>query len=323
MHAITFQQPGGPDVLEWTTVPTPEPGPGEVRLRVVAGGVNPADTHQREGNYPPPAGASEILGLECSGVVDAVGSGVSSPKVGDTVIALLAGGGYAEQVVVPAAQCVALPDGLDAVESAGLMEVACTVVSNMDAVHLAPGETALIHGGAGGIGGFAIQYCKALGCRVIATAGRPDTLAYCADRGADKAIDYHDAWWDAVADLTEGRGVDVIIDVVGAPYLQHNVQSLARFGRLVSIGRAQGTKGLLDLGALQARQGTITATGLRHRPLDEKAAICERVAEAVMPLLASGAIRQAHTTQFAMPDAADAHRLLESGNSLGKIVLVA
>jgi len=322
MYAITIQQPGGPDVLEWTTVPTPDAGPGEVRLRVIAAGVNPADLQQREGRYPPPAGASEVLGLECSGVVDSVGDGVTWPKVGDAVVALLAGGGYAEQVVVPAAQCVALPDGLDAVESAGLMEVACTVVSNMDAVHLAPGETVLIHGGAGGIGGFAIQYCKALGCRVIATAGHPDTLAYCTDRGADKVIDYHTDWWDAVTDLSGGRGVDVIIDVVGAPYLQHNVESLARYGRLVSIGRAQGTQGLLDLGALQARQGTITATGLRHRPLDEKAAICRRVGQAVMPLVASGVIRQAHTTQFAMRNAADAHRLLASGNSLGKIVLV-
>ncbi|MCL2652428.1 MAG: NAD(P)H-quinone oxidoreductase [Propionibacteriaceae bacterium] len=322
MHAITFKQPGGPDVLEWTTVATPDPGPGEVRLRVIAAGVNPADARQREGKYPPPAGASEILGLECSGVVDAVGDDVLAPQMGDTVVALLAGGAYAEQVVVPAAQCVALPDGVDAVESAGLMEAACTVVSNLDAVRLAPGETVLVHGGAGSIGGFAIQYCKAIGCRVIATAGSPDKLEYCADRGADEAIDYHTDWWAAVADATGGHGADVIMDVVGAPYMQHNVESLARFGRLVSIGRQQGSQCLVDLGALQARQGTITATGLRYRPLEEKAAICRRVGEAVVPLVAGGAIRQARTTRFAMTDATDAHRLLQSTEKLGKIVLV-
>ena len=322
MHAITVKQPGGPDVLEWTTVPTPDPGPGEVRLRVIAAGVNPADARQREGKYPPPAGASQIMGLECSGVVDALGPGVTWPKIGDPVVALLAGGGYAEQVVVPASQCLALPDGVDAVESAGLMEAACTVVSNLDAVRLAPGETVLVHGGAGSIGGFAIQYCKAVGCRVIATAGSLDKLAYCTDRGADAVIDYHTNWWDAITELTAGRGVDVIMDVVGAPYMRHNVESLARFGRLISIGRQQGSQCVVDFGALQARQGTITATGLRYRPVDEKAAICQRVGEVVMPLVMSGVIRAARTTRFAMTEVTAAHRLLEDGQKLGKVVLV-
>ena len=236
MHSVVVTIPGPADGLAWAETATPVPGPGEVRLATIAAGVNRADLLQRQGHYPPPPGTSEILGLEVTGTVDAVGEGVAWPRLGDTVGALLAGGGYAEQVAAPAGQCLPLPPGVDAVTAAGLIEVSATVVSNFDAVHLTAGETLLVHGGAGGVGSFAIQYAKALGCRVIATAGRHDKLEYCRQRGADVAIDYHDEWWDAVAVATDDRGADVILDIIGAAYLEPNVKSLATGGRLVVIG---------------------------------------------------------------------------------------
>jgi len=321
MYALIVTRFGGPEVLQWQEVPTPVPGAGEVRLTVTAAGVNHADVNQREGHYPPPPGASDILGLECSGVVNAAADDVTWPRVGDTVVALLAGGGYAEQVVVPAGQCLPLPDGIDVVDGATLMEATATAVSNLDLVHLTPGETVLMHGGAGGIGSFVIQYGKALGCRVIVTAGRADKLEYCRSLGADAAIDYHGDWWEGVAAATDGKGVDVIIDVIGGPYLEHNVELLARGGRLCVIGRQQGSRGTLDLGALQARQATVTATGLRGRPLAEKAAICAGIHERVWPMIASGAVKPSHITRFDIRHAVDAYALLDGGDNMGKIVL--
>ena len=321
MKAIVVRQPGGPAELMWDEVPTPQPGPGQVQVKVVAAGVNRADLLQRQGHYPPPPGASDILGLEATGVVTRCGDGVTAWRPGDPVVVLLAGGGYAEYVVVPASTCVAPPSGIDLATAGGLMEAAATVLSNMDAVGLTRGETVLVHGGAGGVGGFAIQYAHTQGCRVIATAGTPDKLEYCRHLGADVAIDYHGEWWDDVAMATDDRGADVIWDIIGAAYLEHNVNALAEDGRLVIIGMQKGARGTLNIARLLAKRGTILATGLRGRPESQKAAICTGVAERVWPHYADGTISTPPTTFVPMPQAARAHELLESGSVTGKIVL--
>lgn len=322
MLAITVSEPGGPDVLHLTEVETPSPRPGEVLIRATASGVNRADLLQRRGLYPPPEGISDIIGLECSGVVSEIGDGVSEWQVGDECVALLAGGGYAEYVVVPAGQLVAPPAGVDLITSATLIEVAATVVSNMDHVHLRHGDTLLVHGGTGGIGQFAIQYAKALGCRVLTTAGTEDKLDRCRELGADHAINYHDDWEQAVKEATDGHGADVILDIMGAKYLEPNVRSLAADGRLVIIGMQGGTKGTLNIGALLSKRGTVTATSLRHRPVDQKSEICTSVAEKVWPMLADGRITPAPVQQFDLADANQAHQRLESGDSMGKLCLV-
>jgi len=323
MRAIVVSSPGGPEQMTWTEVPTPEPGPGEVLIRVAAAGVNRADLLQRQGHYPPPPGASDILGLECSGVVESVGPGVTIPTPGGPVVALLPGGGYAEYVLAAATCCVTPPAGVDLVTAGGLMEAAATVVSNFDTARLDPSETVLIHGGAGGVGSFAIQYAHALGCRVLATAGTPDKRDYCRGLGADVVLDYHDAWWDEVRAATDGRGADVILDVLGAGALEHNLNCLAPDGRLIIIGTQKGNRGTLDIGRLLARRGTIIATGLRGRPPAQKAAICHAVATRLWPLYEGGDITPPATTLIPLADAARAHELLESGASHGKIVLVA
>lgn len=241
--------------------------------------------------------------------------------MGDPCVALLAGGGYAEYVAVPAGQVVPPPNGVDLVTAGALIEVAATVVSNMDHVNLVPGETLLVHGGTGGIGSFAIQYAKGLGCTVVATAGTPEKLEICRELGADVAIDYHDDWPTLVKEATEGRGADVILDVMGAKYLDSNVRSLATGGRLVVIGLQGGVKGELNLGLLLNKRGTVTATSLRFRPVEEKAAICRSVAEQVWPLIESGKIRLAGETRFPIDRVAEAHAWLTSGENVGKIVL--
>lgn len=322
MRIVTVTGPGGPENLVLATAPRPSAGPGEVVVQVVAAGVNRADLLQRQGHYPPPPGTSEVIGLEVSGTIEEVGAGVDSWRVGDPCVALLAGGGYAEYVAVPAGQAIAPPEGVDLVTAAGLIEVAATVVSNFDHVHLAGGESVLVHGGTGGIGTFAIQYARALGARVLATAGSAEKLALCRELGADVALDYHDDWADGVQRATDGRGVDVILDVIGAKYLETNVASLAMDGRLVVIGLQGGRKGTLDLNRLLTRRASVTATSLRNRAPEQKAAICAAVAERAWPLVASGQIRPARETRFGLDQVADAHRQLESGLNVGKVLLV-
>lgn len=322
MRVVSVTAPGGPENLRITEAPTPELRPGEVLIKVIAAGVNRADLLQRQGFYPPPPGTSEVIGLEVSGTIAAVGEGVDDWATGEPCVALLAGGGYAEYVAVPSGQVVAPPDGVDVVTAAGLIEVAATVVSNFDHVHLAVGETVLIHGGTGGVGSFAIQYAKALGATVLTTAGSPAKLELCRELGADYAFDYHEDWAAAVAQATSGAGADVILDVMGAKYLEANVASLAMDGRLVVIGMQGGRKGTLDLNRLLTRRATVTATSLRFRPIAQKAAICAAVAQRVWPLISSGAIRPAPETRFALDDVAQAHRQLESGDNIGKVVLV-
>ncbi len=321
MRIVTVTEPGGPENLVIAEAPRPSAGPGEVVIRVHAAGVNRADLLQRQGFYPPPPGISEVIGLEVSGTIDEVGDGVTGWQPGAECAALLAGGGYAEYVSVPAGQVLPPPPGVDLVSAAGLVEVAATVVSNFDHVHLTSGETLLVHGGAGGIGTFAIQYAKALGARVLTTAGSADKLALCRELGADVALDYHDDWAAAVGEATSGRGVDVILDVIGAKYLETNVAALGMDGRLVVIGLQGGRRGTLDLNQLLVKRGTVTATSLRGRPVAQKAAVCASVVERVWPLVASGAIRLAPETRFPLEQVADAHRRLESGENVGKVIL--
>ncbi len=321
MKAIVAERTGGPEVLQLSEVEDLQAGPGELLLDVTAAGVNRADLLQRQGRYPPPPGASPLLGLEVSGRVAAVGEGVEGWSVGAPAVALLAGGGYAEQVVVPAGQVVPPPPGLSLVEAAGIIEVAATVVSNLDLAHLAAGEVFLVHGGAGGIGSFAIQYARSLGATVATTAGSPDKLAYCRSVGAQHAFSYRDDWASEVR-AAFPDGVDVVLDNTGAKYLEAHQQLMALEGRLVVIGLQGGARATLDLAALLTRRGTVTATSLRPRPPAEKAEICRRVVERVWPLLADRTIAMTPQTTFPLAEAAAAHAHLESGDNLGKVVLV-
>ena len=322
MRAITLDGFGGPEKMHWAEVPDLHPGHGEVRIRTTAVGVNRADLLQRQGFYPPPAGASEILGLECSGVIDEIGEGVEGWHVGDQAVALLAGGGYAEQVVVPAGQAIRPPGGVDLISAAGLIEVAATVLSNLDRVHLSSGEWFLVHGGAGGIGTFAIQYARALGAHVATTASAAK-LAHCRKLGAEIVIDYSDDWLTQLMMATSDRGVDVILDIIGARYLDDNISALRPDGRLVIIGMQKGTKAELNIAKLLNKRGTITATSLRGRPTAQKAEICQQVAERVWPMVASGQVGLAPETRVPLRDADEAHRLLASGDVIGKVILTA
>ena len=323
MRAITITRPGGPEVLTWGEAPDPVPGPGEVLVEIEAGAVNRADLLQRQGFYSPPPGSSPHPGLECSGRVTALGAGVAGWAVGDEVCALLTGGGYAQRVAVPAGQLLPRPAGLTAEEAAALPEVACTVWSNVFMVaHLRPGETVLLHGGASGIGTMAIQLAKAVGARVAVTAGSPEKLARCAELGADVLIDYRQQdFVEAVREATDGRGADVILDIMGAKYLQRNVDALAVNGRLVIIGLQGGVKGELDLSTLLRKRAAVVATNLRGRPPAEKAAIVAAVREHVWPLVESGVVRPVVHAVLPVEDAADAHRLIERGDHVGKVVL--
>jgi putative PIG3 family NAD(P)H quinone oxidoreductase len=322
MRAVVVTEPGGPDQLEVAQVPDPVAGPGELLVRVVAAGVNRADLLQRQGFYPPPPGISDVIGLEVSGRVAALGEGVSGWSPGDEVVALLAGGGYAELAVAPAAHCCRPPRGTDLVAAAGLVEVAATVASNLEHVGYRDGESVLVHGGTGGIGAFAIQYVTARGGRVLATAGTREKLDTCRALGADVAIDYHDDWAAAVQSATGGKGVDVVLDVMGAKYLEANIASLARNGRLVVIGLQGGRKGTLDLNALLRKNALVTATTLRFSPPDRKAEIVAMVARDVWPLYESGGIALPSETRFPLDEVRRAHEWLESGTASGKAVLV-
>ncbi len=323
MHAITISEPGGPDVLTWMEQPDPRPGPGEVVLDVAAAGVNRADLLQRRGLYPPPAGVSEVPGLECSGTVAEVGEGVTDLRVGTRVCALLAGGGYAEKVVVPAGQVLPVPSGVDLVTAASLPEVACTVWSNVVlTAGLVAGETLLVHGGAGGIGTHAIQVGKALGARVAVTAGSAQRLERCAELGADVLVNYREQdFVDQVRAATDGRGADVVLDNMGARYLPRNVSVLARNGRLVVIGMQGGVTGELNLAELLGKCGSVTATTLRHRPVEEKSAIVAEVATQLWPLVEAGTVTPIVQEVLPVERAADAHRALEEGAVFGKLIL--
>ncbi len=325
MRAILAPEPGGPEALRLVHLPDPEPGPGEVVVEVCATAVNRADVMQRMGHYPPPPGASEVLGLECSGTIHKVGSGVEGWQVGDEVCALLSGGGYAEQVAVPAGQLLPIPDGVDLVSAAALPEVACTVWSNVFMVAgLRAGETLLVHGGAGGIGTFAIQLGRAVGARVFATAGSAVGAKACLALGAELVINYRDEDFAAlVSDATAGAGADVILDNMGAAYLARNVSTLAIEGRLVVIGLQGGTRGELDLGALLRKRGAVIATSLRSRPESGKAAICAAVVEHVWPLVADGSVRPIVHTTLPLAEVGAAHTIMETGGHVGKILLTA
>ena len=323
MRAVIAAEPGGPEVLSVVEAPDVSPGAGEVLLDVAATAVNRADLLQRKGVYPPPPGASDVMGLECSGTVAEIGADVSGWAVGDEVCALLAGGGYASRVVVPAGQLMPVPGGVDLVTAAALPEVACTVWSNVFMMAgLRPDETFLVHGGAGGIGTFAIQLVAQLGARVFTTGGTPEKLAACAELGADVLINYREQdFVEVVREETDGAGVDVILDNMGAKYLGRNVSALATEGRLMVIGMQGGTKGELDLGELFRKRGAVMAALLRSRPVEEKAAICASVVEHVWPLVAEGLVRPIVHGSMPLEEIAEAHRLMEDGGHTGKILL--
>ncbi|MFT4263765.1 MAG: NAD(P)H-quinone oxidoreductase [Nocardioides sp.] len=323
MQAVLAPEPGGPDALVLTELPDPEPAPGEVVIDVAAAGLNRADLLQRQGHYPPPPGASDVLGMECSGTIGAVGEGVTEWQVGDEVCALLAAGGYATQVAVPAGQVMPIPAGVDLVTAAALPEVAATIWSNI-VMHagLAEGDLLLVHGGAGGIGSFAIQLASALGARVATTVGSAEKAAYCRELGATWTIPYREE--DFVEIVRAEGGADVILDNMGAKYLARNVQALADGGRLVIIGMQGGTKAELDIGALMRKRGSVIGTTLRSRPTDGprgKAAICAEVVEQVWPLVASGRVVAQVGRTFPLAEVAAAHAWMESGDHTGKILL--
>ncbi|GAA1689664.1 NAD(P)H-quinone oxidoreductase [Nonomuraea maheshkhaliensis] len=322
MKAVVVRTPGTPDVLEWVTVEAPRPGPGELVIDVRATGVNKADLLQRQGMYPVPADDSPLLGLECSGSISAVGVGVAGWAVGDEVCALLNGGGYAQSVSVPAGQVLPKPANLSFVQAASLPEAACTVYSNIAMLaRLKPGETFLVHGATSGIGSFASQWAKASGARVLATAGTPHKVARSAEFGADVTINYREEdFATEVWKATQGHGADVILDIVGGPYLARNVRALAAGGRLVMIG-GDVSPTALDIGELMAKRGSVAATTLRSRSHRQKAEIVAAVRANVWPMVADGRIRPIVDTVLPMHDAAQAHQLLADGKVVGKVVL--
>ena len=325
MRAIVISEPGDPSVLSWAQTPSPEPRPGEVLLDIAASAVNRADLLQRQGHYPPPPGGSDILGLECSGTITALGAGVTSRAVGDHVTALLAGGGYAEQVAVPVGQLMSVPEPVSLVEAASLPEVACTVWSNLVmTANLKQGEWVLIHGGGSGIGTMAIQVARALGARVAVTAGSAAKLDACAALGAEVLINYQrEDFVEVMTKATGGRGVDVILDNMGASSLDRNLTSLAFGGRLAVIGLQGGIKAEVNLGAMLRKNATVNARSLRARPPAEKAAICAEVERNIWPWIGAGLITPVIGARMPMSEAGDAHRLLESGAVTGKILLTA
>lgn len=323
MYAITIREPGDPDVLEWTEVPDPVAGEGEVVIDVAASAVNRADLLQRQGNYPPPPGASEIIGLECSGTIAEIGEGVEGWRIGDEVCALLAGGGYGEKVAVPAGQLLPLPAEVELLAAAGLPEVACTVWANV-VMHagLSEGEVLLVHGGAGGIGTHAIQVAKALGATVAVTAGSEDRLERCRQLGADIAINYKEQDFVEVLRAETG-GANVILDNMGAKYLDRNIDALAMDGRLVIIGMQGGVKGELNIGKVMGKRASLYGAGLRSRPLEQKAAIVADVRERLWPLVEQGSVQPIVGQVVPMAEAASAHRALEEGTVFGKVLLAA
>lgn len=322
MRAVLCREPGGPDVLEMQDLPDPSPARDEVVIRVAASAVNRADLMQRGGRYPPPPGASDVLGLECAGTIESVGIDVTRWRVGDRVCALLVAGGYAERVAVPAGQVLPVPDGLELVAAAALPEVVATVWSNVFMIAaLQPGELLLVHGGAGGIGTMAIQLAKALGARVACTVGSPDKARACRELGADLAVNYREDDFVEEVRRFEASGADVILDNMGAAYLGRNVDVLANEGRLVVIGLQGGSTGELDLGKLLGKRGAVIATALRSRPAAGKAAIVASVEEHVWPWVADGTVRPIVHSTVPLDDVGSAHELVEASGHIGKVVL--
>jgi putative PIG3 family NAD(P)H quinone oxidoreductase len=323
MHAIVAESA---EQLVWQEVPDVSAGPGEVLIKVAAAGVNRADVLQAAGMYPPPPGASQIIGMEVSGVIAAVGSDVTKWAVGQEVCALLAGGGYAEYVAAPAGQVLPIPAGVDLVDAAGKPEVACTVWSNLvQTAHLSEGQLVLLHGGASGIGSHAIQVARALGARVAVTAGSAEKLDLCRELGAQITINYRDE--DFVARLreeTDGAGADVILDIMGAAYLDRNIDALATGGQLIIIGMQGGITAELNIAKLMGKRARVIGTTLRARPVsgpNSKSAIVEAVTASVWPMIADGRIRSIIGARMPIQQAGEALQLLVSGNVAGKIVL--
>jgi putative PIG3 family NAD(P)H quinone oxidoreductase len=323
MRAVVISSPGGPEVLEWSEVPDPVAGAGEVVLDIAASAVNRADIMQREGHYPPPPGASPYLGLECSGLVRTLGEGVTGWAVGDEVAALLSGGGYAEQVAVPAGQLLPVPAGVDLVTAAALPEATATVWSNVFMLAgLRPGEVLLVHGGASGIGTMAVQMGRAAGARVAVTAGSAEKLERARELGAEILVDYKEQdFVELVRAATDGHGADVVLDTIGAKYLDRNLDVLAVNGRIANIGLQGGTKAELDLGKLMSKRAAILSTTLRARPRQEKAAVVASVREHVWPRIEAGEVRAVVDRVLPIAQVADAHRLVEASGHVGKVLL--
>lgn len=323
MRAVEVHQPGPAGELRVIEAQDPKPAPGEVVIDVIAAGVNRADTGQRRGRYDPPPGASPFPGLECSGVISEVGAGVDDWRVGERVCALLAGGGYAERVAVPVGQVLRAPTSVSLVDAAALPEAAATVWSNLfDLAGLTAGETVLIHGGSSGIGTMAVQLAVAAGARVAVTAGSAAKLEACRSLGASILINYREQdFVSRLRDETHGAGVEVVLDVVGGSYLQRNIDVLGMDGRLIVIGIQSGADAELDLRSVLARRARVTGSLLRSRSVQEKAAIMQRVASEVMPLVESGAVVPVVHTRMPLSAASEAHLLLESSEHIGKVLL--
>jgi putative PIG3 family NAD(P)H quinone oxidoreductase len=323
VKAIVVETPGDPEVMHLAEVPDPTPGPGEVLVRAHATAVNRADTLQRRGLYPPPPGASEIIGMEVAGEVEALGEGVEGWRPGDRVMALLSGGGYAEQVAVPAGQLMPVPAGLSWTDAAAIPEVFLTAHDNLvTRGRLAAGETVLIHGGGGGVGTAAIQLARRAGARVLVTAGSPQKLEFSRGLGADAGINHREEDFPSrVRELTGGRGADLILDVMGASYLARNLDALAPDGRLVIIGMQGGTTAEIDLNQLLRRRLTVMATTLRGRSVEQKAEIVRRFVEDALPGFEDGSLRPVVDRVLPLAEAPAAHRAMEAGENVGKLVL--
>jgi putative PIG3 family NAD(P)H quinone oxidoreductase len=325
MRAVVITEPGGPEVLEVQEVPDPAPKPDEVVIDVAATAINRADLLQRQGNYAPPPGASPYLGMECSGTIAALGESIVGWNIGDEVCALLAGGGYAQKVAVPVGQLLPVPVGVSLTDAAALPEVTCTVWSMVFGVHagrLQPGERLLVHGGTSGIGTMAIQVAHARGAQVYATAGTPRKVAFCRELGAAVAINYRDEVFDQrIMSETDGQGVDVVLDNMGAAYLGRNLTALGIGGRLIVLGLQGGVQGELNLGVLLLKRATVHAAGLRGRSAAEKAAIVAETHANVWPMIESRAVRPVIDRVLTLDDAAEAHRLVESSEHIGKVLL--
>ena len=323
MKVVVFDKPGEEDVLRVAELPSPDLGDGEVRIAIAGAGVNRADLLQRRGLYPPPPGASDIIGLECAGTLTEIGGGIEDLAVGDRVMALLAGGGYATETVVPSVSVMRTPQNLTDLEAAGLPEVFITAFLNLFLIGgLKSDSTALVHGGSGGVGTAAIQLAKCAGARVFVTAGSPDRCQACLELGADAAFNHRqDDFSAATLDATDGHGVDVVLDCIGASYLDRHLDVLAPYGQLVVIGLQGGAQTEIDLARLMRKRITLTGSTLRARPVDEKGRIIEAFVRRFGPELVTGAIRTIIDRVLPMEEVAEAHRLLAAGEIFGKLVL--
>ncbi len=321
MRAVEIAGPGGPEVLRLVERPVPVPGPGEVQIAVAAAGINGADLAQRRGTYPPPDGASDLPGLEVAGTISALGEGVTGFAVGERVCALLTGGGYAEMCTAPQGQVLPLPAGMDTTAGAGLIETLATVWTNVfEAGRLTAGETLLVHGGASGIGTSAIQLAKAFGARVAVTVGSDEKADACRALGADRAINYRKEDFPGIL-REEFGGADVILDIIGGPYLEGNIRALRRAGRLVFIAFGGGRLGQLDIARVMMNGLTVTGSTLRGRTLEEKARLIREVRSHVWPLLEDGRVKPVIDSVWPLEEAAEAHRHMEASRHIGKLVL--